>query len=114
MLEAISQMREMQWQTGPVLGEWFRVSLQFVFRVSFGAIAINREGDPNIVILRLAKRAEGPLKCNARFLPGAGAICRCEVPRPAAAGLGMTRLIVSTRRMQHLRPRAARQEPSPI
>ena len=31
--------------------------------------------------LRLAKRAEGSLKCNARFPAGAGAICKCEVPR---------------------------------
>jgi hypothetical protein len=30
------------------------------------------------VILRLAKRAEGPLKCNRRFLPGEAAICSCE------------------------------------
>ena len=48
MLEAISQMREVQWQTGPVLGEWFRVSLQFVFRVSFGAIAIIERAIPTL------------------------------------------------------------------
>ena len=43
--------------------------------------ATKPDGAPNVVILRLAKHAEGPLKCNARFPAGAGAICKCEVPR---------------------------------
>ena len=68
-------------------------------------VATKPKGAPNVVILRLAKRAEGSLKCNACFLAGVDATCRCEVPRPAAAGLGMTRLSACVQELTHRKRR---------
>src|SRR5204863_4405582 len=71
------------------------------------AIAINRESARNIVILRLAKRAEGPLKCNARFLPRSRRNLQVRGSSPSPRP-GMTRFIGAIRRMHRLRPQRSR------
>ena len=55
---------------------------------------MNWEGALNVVILRLAKRAEGPLKCNPRFPAGSKRKLQLRGSSPSLR-LGMTRVIVS-------------------
>jgi hypothetical protein len=64
----------------------------------FGNHRDKAETLPDVVILRLAKRAEGPLKCNTGFLAGSRRNLQLGGPSPSAR-FGMTPLIASIDRL---------------
>jgi len=52
-----------------------------MFSVSFRTNAVNWEGALNVVILRLAERAEDLSNAICAFRQGVNANCTCDVPR---------------------------------